>query len=129
MKGLRLQLIVLSQVLVLLASLPVAIGGFWLSRRELERELAHRLIGLAQSYASHLELTHDAGRLQRLQPDSVATHARLRDEMTQFRDATALRRVRVIDSDHVLIDEWVQDAAGQWRSQEARMPLWTGAAR
>jgi Tfp pilus assembly protein PilP len=38
-------------------------------------------------------------------------------------------RVRVIDSDHLLIDEWVQDAAGQWRSQEARMPLWTGAAR
>ena len=38
-------------------------------------------------------------------------------------------RVRVIDSDHLLIDEWVQDAAGQWRSQEARMPLWTGAVR
>jgi Tfp pilus assembly protein PilP len=38
-------------------------------------------------------------------------------------------RVRVIDSDHLLIDEWVQDAAGQWRSQEVRMPLWTGAAR
>jgi hypothetical protein len=38
-------------------------------------------------------------------------------------------RVRVIDSDHLLIDEWVQDAAGQWRSQEVRMPLWAGGGR
>ena len=105
MKSLRVQLIVLSQALVLLACLPVAFGGFWLSRRELEDELAHRLIGLAQSYAAHLELTHDAGRLQRLQPDSVATHGRLQSELVQFRDATRLGRVRVIDTElRVLVD-------------------------
>lgn len=37
-------------------------------------------------------------------------------------------RVRVIDSDYLLIDEWVQDASGQWRNQEVRMPLKLGAA-
>lgn len=38
-------------------------------------------------------------------------------------------RVRAIDMDCLVIDEWVKDAAGQWRSQEVRMPLWLGAAR
>ena len=38
-------------------------------------------------------------------------------------------RVRSIDMDCLVIDEWVKDAAGQWRSQEVRMPLWLGAAR
>ena len=38
-------------------------------------------------------------------------------------------RVRVINSDHLLIDEWVQDVADQWRSQEVRMPLWLGAVK
>lgn len=105
MKSLRVQMIVLSQALVLLACLPVAFGGFWLSRRELEDELAHRLIGLAQSYAAHLELTHDAGRLERLQADSVATHGRLKAEMESFRDATRLGRLRVVDTElRVLVD-------------------------
>lgn len=105
MKSLRVQMIVLSQALVLLACLPIAFGGFWLSRRELEEELSHRLIGLAQAYAAHLEMTHDAGRLERLQADSVATHGRLKAEMTTFRDATGLGRVRVVDKQlRVLVD-------------------------
>lgn len=105
MKSLRVQLIVLSQVLVLVAAIPVAAGGFWLSRRELEDELANRLIGLAQAYAAHLEISRDAGRLERLQADSVATHGRLREEMLAFRTATQLGRVRVIDARlRVLVD-------------------------
>ena len=105
MKSLRVQMIVLSQALVLLACLPIAFGGLWLSRRELEEELSHRLIGLAQAYAAHLEMTHDAGRLERLQADSVATHGRLKAEMTTFREATGLGRVRVVDKQlRVLVD-------------------------
>ena len=42
------------------------------------------------------------------------------------KDAGRLRR---IESDCLVIDEWVKDAAGQWRSQEIRMALWTGAER
>jgi Tfp pilus assembly protein PilP len=38
-------------------------------------------------------------------------------------------RIRRIDSDALVVDEWVKDAAGQWRSQEIRMALWTGATR
>lgn len=38
-------------------------------------------------------------------------------------------RIRRIDSDALVVDEWVKDAAGQWRSQEVRMALWTGAGR
>ncbi len=85
-------------VLVLAPTLVVAaVVAYSSVRRSLENELGLRLATVAQAIAAEYNASPEAGRIERLTPDSARSIERLRGELEVVRAATELRRIRVLD--------------------------------
>lgn len=91
------------------AVVPVVLVAGWVAYRTaagaLEAELGRRLGAVAGLLADQFSASGDAGRIARLEPDSDRIRARLRERLVVARDATGLRRIRIVDPDlQTLVD-------------------------
>jgi signal transduction histidine kinase len=87
----------------LLAVVPPVVVAGWLAYRAalgaLDDELGRRLAAVASLVADQFSASGDAGRIARLEPDSERIRARLVERLVVARDATGVRRVRLVDLD------------------------------
>jgi len=98
MRTLRTRLIVAYLAALVPVLVIAGVIAYASARRALEVELGERMETLARAVAVQLE-GPTAGRIARLAPDSDLVRERLTEQLIQARDATGLRRVRLVDAE------------------------------